>query len=357
MRLVKILVYNRIVSKLFIFSIVFILFFSCFSFFYVDIISADPLDGIPPTINIKSPELDSIIFDKKPIITISFFDIDGINLDSIVFKLNNVDFTSAATISSQGIFFIPPSDLTFGSHTFFVSVSDVFNNTNYKNGLFTIAKSISSVEQSIGDINASYERNISINEGVVGQFIIYRIVLRSNNKLEDTSLFIANVSINSVGVVKPIISDTDLISFGAGYSITYTQNLFIYSYLNIELLSNGSGINESDINYVTIYFKVSKSWIDSNNVDVDGIRLLRYSGNGWQELGTTYGGEDTSFVYYSAITEGFSLFSLVGPELLIEQPQVEGGGINILLIIGVIIAVIVIIIAFLFWKGYLYIER
>ena len=66
MRLSITLVNNKIVRKLVIFSIVFILFFSCFSFFYVDIIRADPLlDGVPPTIIVETPELDSIFMIKN----------------------------------------------------------------------------------------------------------------------------------------------------------------------------------------------------------------------------------------------------------------------------------------------------
>ena len=68
-------------------------------------------------------------------------------------------------------------------------------------------------------------------------------------------LSIANLSINSVGITKPKITDTDLISVGAGYSIIYTENLFIYSYLDLKLLSNGSSVDKSDIDFITIKFK------------------------------------------------------------------------------------------------------
>ena len=350
MRLSNNVINNKIVRKLFSFLIIFILFFSCFTFFYVESTKASP------TIIVDNPEFDSTIYDKTPTIKISYSDIVGINLDGVVFYLDNVDLTSNATVTLDSVIFIPPSNLTIGRHTILLSVSDTLNYSTVKSGAFNIANSISSIEEEVGDIKPYELKNITIDDGATLPIVIYKIIINSKNKLNNTNLFIANLSVNSVGVNKPLISDTDLISVGAGYSITYTNNLFIHSYLDIELLSNGSSIDESDINSITIKFKILKSWIDSNNIDKQGVRLLRYTDNGWQELTTTFDSEDSNYDYYSAITEGFSLFALVGPELLVEKP-VEGGGINILLIIGVIIAVTVLIIALLFWRGYLYIEK
>lgn len=351
MRLSITLVNNKIVRKLVIFSIVFILFFSCFSFFYVEKIRA------VPTILVDNPEFDSTIYDKTPIIKISYSDIVGINLDSVVFYLDNVDLTNSATVTLDSVIYIPPSNLTIGRHTILLTVSDTLNNSTVKSGAFNIANSISSIEEDVGDINPYDGKEINITDETTLPIVIYKIIINSKNKLNNTNLFIANLSVNSVGVSKPLITDTDIISVGAGYSITYTNNLFIHSYFNLEFLSNGSSIDESDIDSITIKFKILRSWIDSNNIDKQGVRLLRYTDNGWQELTTIFDSQDSNYDYYSAETKGFSLFALVGPEKLVDKPLVEGGGINILLIIGVIIAIIVIIIAFLFWKGYLYIER
>ena len=351
MRLGNILVNNRMLKRLMSFSIVFILFFSCFAFFYIERIEATP------TIRVENPELNSVIYDKTPIIKLSFSDVVGINLDSVVFYLDNVDLTSSANVTVEGIVYIPASELSLGRHTILLSVSDTLNNSTVKSGAFNIASSISSIEEELGDLNASILKNISLDEDTTLPIIVYKIIINPKNKLEETNLFIANLSVNSVSVVKPTIADTDLISFGAGYSIPYTNNLFIYSYMDLELLSNGSSIDESDINSITIKFKILNSWIESNNVDKYGVRLLRYTNDAWEELETTFDSEDSEYAYFSAMTKGFSLFALVAPELLVEKQQVEGGGINILLIIGVIIAIIVIIIIFLFWRGYLYIEK
>ncbi|MCJ7571429.1 MAG: PGF-pre-PGF domain-containing protein [Candidatus Thermoplasmatota archaeon] len=350
MRLGKSLVDNKIVWKLFIFSIVFILFFSCFAFFYVDTIRAEP------TIRIENPGLDSVIYDKTPTIKISYYDVGIINPDSIVFYLDNIDLTSSANVTSEGLVYIPSSELALGRHTILLTVSDTLNNSAVKSDSFNIASSISSVEEDIGDINPDDDKEISIDWGTASQMVFYSVVIDSVNKLEDTNLFIANLSISSADITRPTMADTTLISFGAGYSITYTQNLFIYSYSDIEFLSNGSSINETNIDSITLKFKIAKSWMDSNDVDKNGVRLLRYKNDGWQELTTNFDSEDTNFVYYSAMTKGFSLFALVGPEKLVEKTS-AGGGINVLLIVGVIIAVIIIIILLLFKLGYLYIEK
>jgi len=351
MRLGKNLVNKSIVRKFVNFSFVFILFFSCFTFFYVERTRA------APTIKVENPEFDSTIYDKTPTIKIFYSDIVGINLDSVVFYLDNVDLTSNATVSMDGVIYIPPSNLTIGRHTILLTVSDTLNNSTVKSGAFIIAKSISSIEKEVGDIDPYEIKEIIIDDGTTLPIVIYKIIINSKNKLNNTNIFIANLSVDSVGVTEPRITDTDIISVGAGYSMTYTNNLFIYSYFNLEFLSNGTSIDESDIDSITINFKILNSWIDSNNIDKQGVRLLRYTDDSWQELITTFDSEDSNYDYYSAVTEGFSLFALVGPEKFVEKPIVESGGINILLIIGVIIAVIIIIILFLFWRGYLYIEK
>ena len=167
MRLGKSLVDNKIVWKLFIFSIVFILFFSCFAFFYVDTIRAEP------TIRIENPGLDSVIYDKTPTIKISYYDVGIINPDSIVFYLDNIDLTSSANVTSEGLVYIPSSELALGRHTILLTVSDTLNNSAVKSGSFNIASSISSVEEDIGDINPDDDKEISIDWGTASQMVFY----------------------------------------------------------------------------------------------------------------------------------------------------------------------------------------
>lgn len=351
MRLEKNLTNNKIVRKLFNFSIVFTLFFSCLTIFFVDTTKADQ---IPPTITIENPGLNSVIYDKTPTIKTTYYDVDGINLSSIIFKLDNIGVASSSDINSEGIIYTPTTKLTLGSHVVSLSVSDNFNNSAVKNWSFTIAESESSTEQNIGLIKSLEPKEIIIEEGTTIQTGIDRIIIYANKNLEKSNLFIAKLSTISNEITIPKISDITIINIGGGYLDIKTKTLYINSYLVFEFTSNGSKVKETDINSITLRFKIEKAWINSNNADKNYVKLLRYNDNGWQQLTTTYNSEDDNFVYYDAITKGFSVFSLVGLEKTAEK---QSEGINFLLGLGVIIVIIIIIIAILFKKGILYIEN
>lgn len=80
----------------------------------------------------------------------------------------------------------------------------------------------------------------------------------------------------------------------------------------------------------TIEFKVSKSWLTSNNIDPATVELMRYS-NGWTELPTSATTEDTTDKYYSATTSGFSTFAVTGK-------AVSAGSNMMLLVVAVVVA-------------------
>ncbi len=82
----------------------------------------------------------------------------------------------------------------------------------------------------------------------------------------------------------------------------------VYSYMDVGL-SNGDG---NDFSTINMRFKVTKSWVTTNNVDHDTIALYRYN-SGWEKLTTTETNEDSSYYYYEASTPGFSIFA-VGAE-------------------------------------------
>jgi hypothetical protein len=68
---------------------------------------------------------------------------------------------------------------------------------------------------------------------------------------------------------------------------------------------------DKDITKVKIRFKVEKSWISANDINVATIALYRYA-NTWNKLDTAKLSEDSSYVYFEAITPGFSYFAISG---------------------------------------------
>ncbi|MDD5182379.1 MAG: right-handed parallel beta-helix repeat-containing protein [Candidatus Nanoarchaeia archaeon] len=60
-----------------------------------------------------------------------------------------------------------------------------------------------------------------------------------------------------------------------------------------------------------VHFRVLKSWVTQNNVDLSSIKLYRNS-NGWQTLSTESNGSDSTYYYFKASTTGFSYFAISG---------------------------------------------
>jgi len=83
----------------------------------------------------------------------------------------------------------------------------------------------------------------------------------------------------------------------------------IYSYFNL-----GSENLENQLDSLTIKFWVDRSWLEQNNVDLQTVKLMRYSDGDWQELSTQQSGESASSVYFSASSPGFSTFAIVAEQ-------------------------------------------
>ena len=101
----------------------------------------------------------------------------------------------------------------------------------------------------------------------------------------------------------------------------------VYSYLRIEVSAEPGSIK-----YAKIKFKVSKAWMEENDIDESTVKLLRYTGTLWQELSTSMVGEDANYVYYEAETPGFSYFAVVGEKKTVGEEvspaPSEGGAVN-----------------------------
>ncbi len=89
-----------------------------------------------------------------------------------------------------------------------------------------------------------------------------------------------------------------------------------YAFLEIEVENTEGAQLEGRIEC-----KVLKSWIADNNIDETTVTLCRYDeAEGWQVLTTSKTGEDADFVYFEAVTPGFSLFAITGERAAAETP-------------------------------------
>jgi len=82
-------------------------------------------------------------------------------------------------------------------------------------------------------------------------------------------------------------------------------------------------IKEDDIEFVSINFKVSKEWINENDIDESSINLNRYIDNSWKKLKTNKRDFDSNYVYFNAMSPGFSVFAITGEKNIKKAEAVE----------------------------------
>jgi PGF-pre-PGF domain-containing protein len=126
----------------------------------------------------------------------------------------------------------------------------------------------------------------------------------------------------------------------------------VYGYLTV----SEQNITDADVTSVTIKFKVTKVWIEENNVDEDTIALYRYSNGAWTKLATTKISEDATYIYYEAVSPSLSVFAISGAQIVTTTTTVPTTTTTVpeeIEVTPVTILVIVVIVAvaiFLLWK-------
>jgi PGF-pre-PGF domain-containing protein len=84
----------------------------------------------------------------------------------------------------------------------------------------------------------------------------------------------------------------------------------VYQYFNIVV----DNLSDAQIENVIIWFKVEKSWIAQNGIDIQTITLNRYDPvtGEWASLPTTFLSEDDNYAYFSSVSPGLSVFGISG---------------------------------------------
>jgi PGF-pre-PGF domain-containing protein len=307
----------------------------------------DTDENLNPIINIIQPSNGAVIYDTTPTIQATYQARNGtINTNSINLKVDNNDVTSSATITSTSIKYLP--ELTIGSHTVQLSVSDTTGGTATKTWSFTISTSQNYEEQEIGNITNNTQINITPSKPST---IIKKINITPNRNLSNI-----NITIIDIGDEKPedIPEEKNITNLDNNYSI--------YKYINIDLKTNDTYVEDEDIDGF-IEFKISIQWINTNKINDTTIKLFRYHNNEWESLISTNitsnESDNIEYVYYSANLTGFSTFAVVGSKVIEkgETLGTEDPDIPWVIIIGFIIIAIISLIVVLFKAGYIYIEK
>jgi len=86
----------------------------------------------------------------------------------------------------------------------------------------------------------------------------------------------------------------------------------VYQHIQI----NKEGIEDINIENITINFKVNKTWVYNKNFSSDNIYLNRYFEDDWEKLSTNFTEEDNDYYFYEAETSGFSFFAISGHQYI-----------------------------------------
>lgn len=116
---------------------------------------------------------------------------------------------------------------------------------------------------------------------------IYQITLTARRQIEN-----AEITIRRLGLPQQ------------GYEELNRSNTSVYRYLNIS-----SNIKDEDIEKVTIYFRVNKSWIRDERIE--SVDLGRYN-KSWVTLPAVKTTENDAVQNYSASSPGLSTFAISG---------------------------------------------
>lgn len=85
----------------------------------------------------------------------------------------------------------------------------------------------------------------------------------------------------------------------------------VYKFLNI-CVGNVGYATSKNIENPVICFKVEKSWIQENHIDLASITLNRYSDKKWSQYPAALSGRADEFLYFTAEAPGFSSFTITG---------------------------------------------
>jgi len=282
-------------------------------------------DNNNPTFKSVSPSNGSSITNAKPEIKAIYMDPSGIDTSSVTITFNGEDVTANSTVTATSVSYTPTEDLTYSTYTVTVEITDNSDNSATKTWSFSVIAVTTGITEEIEDIKADepVQWENTDTTSAVGQ-----IEITSSKDLGKITLSITTTG-SAPGEVQVLPTDS------------------IYMYMEIE--TNAT----SDISNAKINFKITKQWIEDNNIALSSVKLLRYTDNQWESLDTSKVDEDDTYYYFEAVTTGFSVFAITGKQIedTVEPPF------PILYLVIIIIVAILLIIVLLFKSGFLVVER
>lgn len=147
-----------------------------------------------------------------------------------------------------------------------------------------------------------------------------------NIKFKDVRMQVVNKDSTTKFMFPDVINPVDSIEFrsdiNAGYvkttvevlnsissSVSKKPDNEVYSYLNIALGKKGL---ENKLEDTRIIFRVNKSWVNENDIDVDSVRLNMFSGSNWKTFPVKILHESDDDITFVSTTAKFGNFAITG---------------------------------------------
>jgi hypothetical protein len=203
------------------------------------------LDTTQPEITNLMPGDDSVVGERLPTIRASYYDDSGIDLNTVIVRLNGVNLTSIATINPDHIALTPLLQLNEGQHNVFLRVGDNSEPINYNFSSWRffvdatppiitniLPLNNSGINNNMPTIAADYSDSSSIN--------VTSIVLKIDN-VDVSAYATANQTwMLTIDTSLPVIIHDPVTTGNAGEDVTVTAKV-----------SDNIGISSVDLYYRT----------------------------------------------------------------------------------------------------------
>jgi hypothetical protein len=138
-------------------------------------------DTTPPIITNLRPPNGSSINDNTPVIGANFSDDSGINISSVLLRIDGEEVTTQALVSADGIEYVPTLALSDGSHTIYLEVKDIHGNKANITWTFDVKTQL----KPPGDFLSEYWWILMIIIVVIVFLIILFLIWRRKRKREE----------------------------------------------------------------------------------------------------------------------------------------------------------------------------
>jgi len=165
---------------------------------------------------------------------------------------------------------------------------------------------------SVSNISSSVGETISVAENGVSSIAVTSATSMTVNF--ETTQPVKSISVTTSAAASSVSVQAEQLSAKPSTvtdPTTVESGIIVSHYLDLSVTPTAA--TSVSVENATVEFKVSKSWLSSNNIDSTTVALMRYSGGQWSKLTTAATGtEDSTYKYYTATTSGFSTFAVTG---------------------------------------------